>query len=140
LRFKIQHQSKPENRFGMCFRASARQAIPSTLRESKVTILIWIILGAIVIVLWTLNSQNVAAVNSLTCYVGTLLLDDSLRATHKGTFERFLLESKETNASDLSTHALLAIQRESKRIAGSLLLAFHGIVWNRKQALEKEAK
>jgi hypothetical protein len=81
----------------------------------------------------------------LTYDVGMLLLDDSLQAAHKQSLERFIVESKETNAQGLSTSVLLALDKMAKVLASRDQkvpsgLGFSAVVWNRKQALEKEAK
>ncbi|MGO9266446.1 MAG: hypothetical protein ACLQBA_16455 [Candidatus Binataceae bacterium] len=50
------------------------------------------------------------------------------------------MDSDAANADALSTRAQQAIQGLANRLAASSVVAFDGAVWNRKQALEKEAK
>ncbi len=52
----------------------------------------------------------------------------------------YLVDSDAANADALSTRAQQAIQGLANRLAASSVVAFDGAVWNRKQALEKEAK
>jgi hypothetical protein len=85
--------------------------------------------------------------NHLACYTGMLLLNDSLRASHKQSLERFLLDNDARDAEALSTRALLAIGEMAERLAvrdpqqpiTSSVLAFHALLWNHKKTLEREA-
>lgn len=104
----------------------------------------WIFIGGAAIFVSALYWRAVAERNHLTCYVGMVLLDDPLRTAHKQSLENFLRDSTASDASALSATALLAIQKMAERLAvadpkaplASSVFGFHGLVWNRKKALE----
>jgi hypothetical protein len=88
----------------------------------------------------------VAEKTDMSNYIGFLLIDDSLRASHKQKFEHWLNESTESNAQALSTHAVLVITSMANRLAagdashsggGSFILGFGALIWNHKKALKK---
>ena len=110
------------------------------------SILGWVVIGVVVVIflnLFALYRRGVTERNHLSCYIGMLLLDDSLRAAHKQSLERFILESKETNAPALSGRALIAIDRMANDLASRdrklpSVLLFNAMAWDEKKALRKE--
>jgi len=87
-----------------------------------------------------LYQQGVSERNHLACFIGLLLLDDSVRAAQKQGFETWLRGISASDAQVLSTRALLAIGNLANRLAsgdGSSVLGFHALVWNHKKELEK---
>jgi hypothetical protein len=67
-------------------------------------------------------------------------LHDSVREDQKQKFDRYLIENDARSAKLLGIRTVLAIKGLADRTAASSVLAFDSEVWNRKQALEKEAK
>ena len=103
-----------------------------------------VLLSGATITLGMLYWRAITDSNHLACFIGLLLLDDSVRAAQKQGFETWLRGSSATNAQVLSTRALQAIQNLANRLAagdpsgrGSSVLGFHALVWNHKNALKQ---
>lgn len=108
-------------------------------------IIAWILVSGAAIFLFALYWRATGERNHLTCYIGIILLDDEIRAVHKQSLEKFLLEATVSDAQALSTVTLSAIQNISERLAAgdgspgaSSVLGFQALMWNRKKELERK--
>jgi hypothetical protein len=88
---------------------------------------------------WHIGSrlQHARTTNNLDCYIVYLLLDDEIRAKQKATFIDWIRETPAKDAADLSTRAILAIDRVAKALAAgdpsrpgtSSLMGAHAMLW-----------
>lgn len=99
---------------------------------------IWMLVAAAFMWLVRLWQHGITARNDLGVYIGMLLLSDEVRAAHQQHFEEWIQSSTENDALDLSAAALLALQESVNNFASAeSRLAFHALVWKRKQELSK---